>query len=113
MDVIAAGMSQQRALLGGGHQGLDRVCHLLEELLHSVGQRVDLCLEVVDQRLDLGNEAVGDGLELILDVGDEGLGLLLQLGDLRLDLLNQRLDLFGADFHEIAMIVRRWEKVHI
>ena len=112
MDVTAAGMSQQRALLGG-QQGLDRVCHLLEELLHNVGQRVDLRLEVVDQRLDLGNEGVGDGLELILDVGDEGLGLLLQLGDLRLDLLNQRLDLFGADLHEIAMIVRRWEKVHI
>lgn len=81
MVVNAAGVKQQPALLGG-EQGLGLVQNLLEDLLHHVGQRLDLSVEVVSQRLDL-----------FLNVGDEGLDLLLQLGSLGLDLLNQRLDL--------------------
>lgn len=91
-------MNQEQALLGG-EQGLGLVHHLLEEVLHHVGQRLDLGVEVVGQGPDLSVEVVGQGLDLILNVGDEGLDLLLQLGGLDLDLLNQRLDLGPAVLH--------------
>lgn len=91
-------MNQQQALLRG-EQGLGLIHHLLEELLHHVGQRLDLGVEVVGQRPDLSVEVIGQGLHLILNVGDEGLDLLLQLGGLGLELLNQRQDLGPAVLH--------------
>lgn len=96
--VFVAGTNQQRALLGG-EQGLGLFHHLLEELLHHVGQRLDLGVEVVGQRLDLGVQVLSQGLDLILNVGDEGLDLLLQLGGLGLDPFDQRLDLGPAVLH--------------
>lgn len=91
-------MTQRRALLGG-HQGFGLVHHLLEELLHHVGQRLHLGVDVVGQGLHLSLEVVGHGLDLILDVGDEGPDLLLQLGGLRLNLVNQGQDLGSAVLH--------------
>lgn len=85
-----------RLCLLGGQQGFGLVHHLLEKLLHHVGERLDLLVEVVGQRLDVAVEVVGQRSDVLLDVGDVGFDLLLQLGGLGLDLLHQRLDLSPA-----------------
>lgn len=87
-----------------GEQSLGLIHHLLEELLHHVGQRLDLGVEAVSQRFHLGVEVLSQGLDLILNVGDEGLDLLLQLGGLSLDLVNQRLDPGPAVLHVSTVV---------